>query len=172
MARGVERVVGRRFPRLAMMLIGWIVSIPVFCDSGFVLVSPIGKSLARRTAQPQASLMLALGAGVLLGFGEASAERKAQFAAAVADAIKSFEDLDSQGVQIAVSNKDSVPQVTVQGGRISPENLKSALSVVLTNMSFKYPGIGFMATGDGGWRILMPNEMKIPRTGEFGLMFK
>ena len=55
MARGVERVVGRRFPRLAMMLIGWIVSIPVFCDSGFVLVSPIGKSLARRTAHPQAS---------------------------------------------------------------------------------------------------------------------
>ena len=64
MARGVERVVGRRSPRLAMMLIGWIVSIPVFCDSGFVLVSPIGKSLARRTAQPQASLMLALGAGL------------------------------------------------------------------------------------------------------------
>jgi GntP family gluconate:H+ symporter len=64
MARGVERVVGRRFPRLAMMLIGWIVSIPVFCDSGFVLVSPIGKSLARRTAQPQASFMLALGAGL------------------------------------------------------------------------------------------------------------
>ncbi len=37
MARAVERVVGQRFPRLAMMLIGWIVSIPVFCDSGFVL---------------------------------------------------------------------------------------------------------------------------------------
>ena len=64
MARGVERVVGRRFPRLAMMLIGWIVSIPVFCDSGFVLVSPIGKSLARRTAQSPAALMLALGAGL------------------------------------------------------------------------------------------------------------
>ena len=64
MARGVERVVGRRYPRLAMMLIGWIVSIPVFCDSGFVLVSPIGKSLAMRTSHPQASLMLALGAGL------------------------------------------------------------------------------------------------------------
>lgn len=64
MARGVEKVVGRRFPRLAMMLIGWIVSIPVFCDSGFVLVSPIGKSLAKRTSHPQASLMLALGAGL------------------------------------------------------------------------------------------------------------
>ena len=30
MARAVERTVGRRFPRLAMLLIGWIVSIPVF----------------------------------------------------------------------------------------------------------------------------------------------
>ena len=64
MARGVDRIVGRRFPRLAMVLIGWIVSIPVFCDSGYVLLSPIGKSLARRTAQPQASLMLALSAGL------------------------------------------------------------------------------------------------------------
>ena len=36
LARAVERMVGKRHPRLAMMLIGWIVSIPVFCDSGFV----------------------------------------------------------------------------------------------------------------------------------------
>ena len=63
-ARAIERVVGKRHPRLAMMLIGWIVSIPVFCDSGFVLVSPIGKSLARRTTSPQVSLMLALAAGL------------------------------------------------------------------------------------------------------------
>ena len=63
-ARCIERVVGKKHPRLAMMLIGWIVSIPVFCDSGFVLVSPIGKSLARRTGAPQASLMLALAAGL------------------------------------------------------------------------------------------------------------
>lgn len=64
LAHGVERFVGRRFPRLAMMLIGWIVSIPVFCDSGFILVSPIGKSLARRMSQSPAALMLALGAGL------------------------------------------------------------------------------------------------------------
>ncbi|MBR5101740.1 MAG: GntP family permease, partial [Muribaculaceae bacterium] len=64
LAGAVERVVGKRHPRLAMMLIGWIVSIPVFCDSGFVLVSPIGKSLARRTATPTVGLMLALGAGL------------------------------------------------------------------------------------------------------------
>ena len=64
LARAVERVVGKRHPRLAMMLIGWIVSIPVFCDSGFVLVSPIGKSLARRSGASPVPLMLALAAGL------------------------------------------------------------------------------------------------------------
>ena len=64
LARAVERVVGKRHPRLAMMLIGWVVSIPVFCDSGFVLVSPIGKSLARRSGTSPVPLMLALAAGL------------------------------------------------------------------------------------------------------------
>ena len=64
LACAVERVVGKRHPRLAMMLIGWIVSIPVFCDSGFVLVSPIGKSLARRSGISPVPLMLALAAGL------------------------------------------------------------------------------------------------------------
>ena len=64
LARAVERVVGKRHPRLAMLLIGWIVSIPVFCDSGFVLVSPIGKSLARRSGTSPVPLMLALAAGL------------------------------------------------------------------------------------------------------------
>lgn len=64
LARAVERVVGKRHPRLAMMLIGWIVSIPVFCDSGFVLVSPIGKSLAQRSGISSVPLMLALAAGL------------------------------------------------------------------------------------------------------------
>ena len=64
LARAVERVVGKRHPQLAMMLIGWIVSIPVFCDSGFVLVSPVGKSLAKRSGASPAALMLALAAGL------------------------------------------------------------------------------------------------------------
>ena len=64
LARAVERIVGKRHPRLAMILIGWIVSIPVFCDSGFVLVSPIGKSLARRSGTSPVPLMLALAAGL------------------------------------------------------------------------------------------------------------
>ncbi len=64
LARAVERLLGKRHPRLAMLLIGWIVSIPVFCDSGFVLVSPIGKSLAKRSGASPVALMLALAAGL------------------------------------------------------------------------------------------------------------
>ena len=32
-------------PELAIELMGWVVSIPVFCDSGFVILNPIRKAL-------------------------------------------------------------------------------------------------------------------------------
>ena len=122
-----------------------------------------------------AILMVVVGCGeqesTTVEFGRASAERKAEFASAVVSALKGFEDLDSKGVLIAVSDASlsAVPQVTVRGGDLQPGELGKALGVALTNMSFKYPGIGFMATGDGGWRILMPDEMRIPVAGSFGI---
>src|SRR5690554_3126688 len=45
----VVKIVGKRNPELAMLIMGWIVSIPVFCDSGFVVLNPIRKSLRART---------------------------------------------------------------------------------------------------------------------------
>ena len=123
-----------------------------------------------------AALMVAAGCGKpkqeTVSLGEASLERRAEFVAAVAAAIEDFEDLESQGVQIAVSNIEGGQEVTVRGGHLPPSALENALGVALTNMSFKYPGLGFMAIGDGGWRILMPNEIKIPSTGDFGLSFR
>ena len=44
----VIRCVGERHPQLALMLMGWIVSIPVFCDSGFVILNPIRKALCEK----------------------------------------------------------------------------------------------------------------------------
>ena len=44
----VIRFVGEKHPQLALMLMGWIVSIPVFCDSGFVILNPIRKALCRK----------------------------------------------------------------------------------------------------------------------------
>lgn len=123
-----------------------------------------------------AALMVLGGCGgseqAMVAFGEAPAARKVQFADAVAAELKGFEDLDAQGVQISVSDANPSPQVTVRGGRISPADLEKALGVVLTNMAFRYPGIGFMADGEGGWLILMPDDMKIPVAGEFDFGIK
>ena len=44
----VIRCVGEKHPQLAMMLMGWIVSIPVFCDSGFVILNPIRKAICKK----------------------------------------------------------------------------------------------------------------------------
>jgi len=46
MADSVLRWVGEKRPALAMSIIGYIVSIPVFCDSGFVILSSLSKALA------------------------------------------------------------------------------------------------------------------------------
>lgn len=64
LADSVVKVVGEKHPQLALLIIGWIVSIPVFCDSGFIIVNPIRKSLARRTGASSVALTLALSAGL------------------------------------------------------------------------------------------------------------
>lgn len=37
----VVKLIGPKHPELAIELMGWVVSIPVFCDSGFVVLNPI-----------------------------------------------------------------------------------------------------------------------------------
>ena len=58
------RTVGERHPQLAVMLIGWIVSIPVFCDSGFIIINPIRKWLSKKSGFSSVTLTLALSAGL------------------------------------------------------------------------------------------------------------
>ena len=62
----VIRLVGERRPDLAMELMGWIVSIPVFCDSGFVILNPIRKALAKRTGAPSVTLTVCLACGLYI----------------------------------------------------------------------------------------------------------
>ena len=64
MAESVIRCVGERRPQLAMSLVGAIVSIPVFCDSGYVILSSLNKALARRARVPLASMSVALATGL------------------------------------------------------------------------------------------------------------
>jgi len=64
MADTVVRIVGKKRPELAMMLMGWIVSIPVFCDSGFVILNPIRKALVKRTGTSSVAAAVALSMGL------------------------------------------------------------------------------------------------------------
>lgn len=64
MADFVLKKVGPRRPALAMNIIGWIVSVPVFCDSGFVILSSLNKTLARRSGMSMATMAVALSAGL------------------------------------------------------------------------------------------------------------
>jgi gluconate:H+ symporter, GntP family len=64
LAELVLKVVGKRFPALAMSLIGYIVSIPVFCDSAYVILSSLKKSLVLKTGKPSVALSIALATGL------------------------------------------------------------------------------------------------------------
>jgi len=57
-------IVGNKHPALAMNLVGYIVSIPVFCDSGFLVLSPLNRAIAARTGVSIAVLTVALATGL------------------------------------------------------------------------------------------------------------
>jgi GntP family gluconate:H+ symporter len=60
----VLKIVGKRFPGLAMSIIGYMVSIPVFCDSAFVILSSLRKSLVAKTGKSTVTLSIALATGL------------------------------------------------------------------------------------------------------------
>ena len=64
MAEVVLRVIGNKRPQLAMSIIGYIVSIPVFCDSGFIILTSLKKALAKRAKVSIASMSVALATGL------------------------------------------------------------------------------------------------------------
>ena len=64
LADAIVNLLGKKRPILAIQLMGWIVSIPVFCDSGFVILNPIRRALAQRTATSSVAMTVALSAGL------------------------------------------------------------------------------------------------------------
>ncbi len=56
--------VGQKNVPLAMGIIGYIVSVPVFCDSGFVILSPLARAMSRRAGLPLAAGAVALSLGL------------------------------------------------------------------------------------------------------------
>ena len=54
------RVAGVERSPMAMSITGYIVGIPIFCDSGFVVLSPLNKALAAQARRSMATMAIAL----------------------------------------------------------------------------------------------------------------
>ena len=65
MALDTIRMVGQKHASLAMAITGYIVSIPVFSDAAFVILSPLLKALHKKSGIPLAILAVSLSAGLL-----------------------------------------------------------------------------------------------------------
>ncbi len=64
MANTILSVVGKARSVLTMSLTGYVTGIPVFCDSGFVILSPIARALAARSNTSLAVMGTALSSGL------------------------------------------------------------------------------------------------------------
>lgn len=64
MAETVINLLGPRFPTLTMSIVGAVVSIPVFCDSGFVILNSLKESLAERLKVSSVAMSIALATGL------------------------------------------------------------------------------------------------------------
>lgn len=64
-ARSILKVVGKKRVPTAMGIIGYFISIPVFADSGFILLAPLNKSLAKKAGITLAGSTVALAIGLM-----------------------------------------------------------------------------------------------------------
>lgn len=66
MALTFIKLFGKKHEHWAMALTGFIVSIPIFCDSGFVIVSPIAKAISKKTGRSIVAIAGPLAAGLVI----------------------------------------------------------------------------------------------------------
>lgn len=66
MASTFLKILGNGKEEVAMSITGFLVSIPIFCDSGFIILAPIAKALSSSTGKSIASIGLALASGLVI----------------------------------------------------------------------------------------------------------
>lgn len=64
MTQAILKLVGKKQAPLAMSVAGYVVSIPVFCDSGYIILSPLNRALAKETGRSMAVMAVALATGL------------------------------------------------------------------------------------------------------------
>ncbi len=65
LAEAILRLIGKKRVPSAMGIIGYFISIPVFADSGFILLSPLTKSLSKKAGISLAGPAIALSVGLM-----------------------------------------------------------------------------------------------------------
>ncbi|MBK9391148.1 MAG: GntP family permease [Bacteroidetes bacterium] len=66
LATSTLKIVGKKNVPLALSIIGYIVSIPVFCDSGFIIISPLAKAMTKEVKISFAVGAIALSLGLII----------------------------------------------------------------------------------------------------------
>ena len=64
MANFILKKVGEKNASLAISITGFIVGLPVFCDSGFIVLSGLNKSLIKKSGNPAAVMSVSLASGL------------------------------------------------------------------------------------------------------------
>ena len=66
MAQGIGRLAGKKRVLLAMLIVGSFISIPVYADSGFVILSPLNKAITKKSGISLACTAIALSLGLTI----------------------------------------------------------------------------------------------------------
>ncbi len=64
LANAILKMIGLKRSPLAMNLAGYIISIPVFCDSGFIILSSLNKAISKKTGIPVLVFAISLATGL------------------------------------------------------------------------------------------------------------
>src|ERR1041385_1197375 len=65
MANFLLKKMGNRFAPLAMSITGFIVGLPIFCDSGYIVLNGVNRSIAKHTGISIATMSVSLATGLL-----------------------------------------------------------------------------------------------------------
>src|SRR5690606_36033077 len=64
LANSILRITGQRRAASAMNITGYVVGLPIFCDSGYIVLSSLNKNLAKRTGTAMALMAGSLASGL------------------------------------------------------------------------------------------------------------
>ena len=62
----VVRALGAKRPNASLAVMGWLVSVSIFCDSGFVILNPVRKAIVKRIAASSVAATVSLSMGLFL----------------------------------------------------------------------------------------------------------